>query len=81
MASLKWLLGLEDNWTEHHFLDLIFMLIEAQWKCAIMPWPTIQGPASVGSINRHALTPARQRMFQPPEAWEEQNVPESTHVL
>lgn len=30
MASLKWLLGLEDNWTEHHFLDLIFMLIEAQ---------------------------------------------------
>ena len=70
---MKWLSGLEDSWTEQHFLDLIFTLIEAQWRWAAMSRPTIWGLASMGSMKRHALPwqDARQRMFQPPEGWEE----------
>ena len=80
---MKWLSGLEDSWTEQHFLDLIFTLTEAQWRWAAMSRPAIRGLASTGSMKRHALPPARQRCSNHLRDGRshEQNVPESTHVL
>ena len=67
MGSLKWWPSLEILDTVHLFLDLSSMLTEL--KVA-----TRQGPAAVKEQDktRPAQPPARQRLLQPPEGWEDQ---------